>query len=269
MSERFCYWSIGDGPYGRMLATMVASARQAGVEEDFHLWTDRPIAGAVCHELPEEFDKHLYLFKFEILLREVAGLDYDYYVFLDADCYFVRHPGNVLRTLHGAPIHVCLESDCTDPRNTRLDWWGCPLERFVELMRSQGVRSRKIFNTNAGFWIVKRDVIPTFHSLAMSFWQHCSQQGFQFTEEAPLAYVGQMLTGNPYLHTLPQHPDLWASDWTGVFADRLPEDATWQFQDYMNQLPTTVNPAIVHAMRSKAALIQTVVDVNDESPATE
>ena len=97
MSERFCYWSVGDGPYGQMLATMVASARRVGVEEDFHLWTDRTIDAAQCHELPDEFDKRLYLFKFEILRRTVAELDYDYFVFLDADSYFVRHPGDVLR----------------------------------------------------------------------------------------------------------------------------------------------------------------------------
>jgi hypothetical protein len=256
MSEpTFCYWSVADGPYAEMFAMTIRSARTVGVREDFHVWTDRGIPGAVTHD-SGPYDKHLYLFKFEFLKTAAALLDYDYFVFLDADTYFVRHPGNVLDALHGAPLHVVLESDCASQTNTRADWWGCPLPRFVSLMHIQGVRSRAIYNTNAGFWIVQREAVEHVVELAMGFWKSCREAGYEFTEEAPLAYAGQMLCGNPYVHTLASQTDLWASDWTGIYADRLPDGQPWNFVNYLDGREIRVDPAIVHCMRSKIALLR-------------
>jgi hypothetical protein len=65
-----------------------------------------------------------------------------------------------------------------------------------------------------------------------------------------------MLVGNPYLHTLGHNSDLWASDWTGVFSDRFPDGSAWDFEDYLDGSHVRVNPAIVHCMRSKSALIR-------------
>ena len=70
----------------------------------------------------------------------------------------------------------------------------------------------------------------------------------------------QMLCGNPYVHTLRATADLWASDWTGRFADVLPDGSPWMFVDYFTGKETEVNPAIVHAMRSKPALIAAAKD---------
>jgi hypothetical protein len=64
-----------------------------------------------------------------------------------------------------------------------------------------------------------------------------------------------MLCGDPYRHTLRSSMDFWCSDWTGVFSDRLPDSRPWTFTDYFTEERITVNPAIVHAMRSKRALI--------------
>lgn len=250
----FCFWSVADGAYASMMAACIHSARRAGVTTDFHVWTDRPVAGAICHP-SGQYEHRNYFFKFDFLLKMIT-LPYDYFIFLDADNYFVRHPGNLLRCLRGAPVHVCLESDCTRPDNIRPDWWGCLLPDYVQLMRDCGVRSRSIFNTNAGFWIVHRDVVQRVVELATEFQNISAQRGYNFTEEAPLAYVGHMLMGNPYIHTLAETTDIWASDWTGVFAGRLPTDEPWHFIDYMNDSPILVNPAIVHCMRSKEALIE-------------
>jgi hypothetical protein len=256
MSEpTFCYWSIADGPYAEMVQTAVRSARAVGVREDIHVWSDRDVVGATTHDAGI-FVKNLYLFKLQFLRHRAAQLRYDFFVFLDADTYFVRHPGNLLSALHGAPVHVLLESDCTRPTNRRPDWWGCPLPVFVDLMRCQGVRSRSVFNTNAGFWIVHHDAIDRLVDLALEFWSRCKQSGYEFTEEAPLAYAGHMLAGNPYLHTLERNRDLWASDWTGVFRDRLPDGSAWDFEDYLDGSHMPVNPAIVHCMRSKNALVR-------------
>jgi hypothetical protein len=251
----FCYWCVADGAYAEMFDAAVRTARAVGVREDIHVWSDRAIAGAVTHAAGG-FDKRHYLFKLEFLRDRASQLDYDYLIFLDADTAFVRHPGDPLRALHGAPLHVVLESDCTRWTNRRPDWWGCPLPVFVDLMRRRGVNSRAVFNTNAGFWIVHHDVIGTLVELALEFWHYCKERGYEFTEEVPLAYVGQMLVGNPYVHTLEHHADLWASDWTGVFADRIPDGSAWDFVDYLDGTRLRVNPAIVHCMRSKQALVR-------------
>ena len=247
-----CFWSVADGRYARLVTTCILSTRRAGLATDFHVWTDRSIPGAICHA-SGAYEHRNYLFKFDFLLK-AAELPYEYFVFLDADSFFVRNPGNLLEQTRGAPVHVCMESDCTRSASLRQDWWGCPLPVYVRLMRDCGVLSHSIFNTNAGFWIVHRDVARRFVDLAMEFWNYCNGKGVVFTEEAPLAYVGHMLMGNPYAHTLAANKDIWASDWTGVFADRLPDGRPWDFTDYMSGEAIRVNPAIVHCMRSKKAM---------------
>jgi len=47
---------------------------------------------------------------------------------------------------------------------------------------------------------------------------------------------------------------LWASDWKGCYRDRLPDGRDWYYEDYMSAEQLVVNPAIVHAMRSKQAM---------------
>jgi hypothetical protein len=253
MKDRYCYWSVVDGSYAPMMQTVVDSARQVGVFKDFHVWTDQPIAGAVSHPV-EAFDKTLYLFKLRFLRDEVSRLDYDYFVWLDADSYFVRDPGDLLRVMEGSPVHASLESDACLSGNVRPDWWGCSLKDYVTLMRFMGVRSRAIYNVNAGFWIVHRDVIKRFYELAFEFWDLATRAGFEFTEEPPLAYATHMLCGNPHVHTLRHTSDVWASDWTGAYDGRLPDGKPWEFVDYFSHQGFQVNPAIVHAMRSKEVL---------------
>jgi hypothetical protein len=237
-----------------MMQSVVDSARAVGVFKDFHVWTDQPIDGAVCHRV-EKFDKNLYLFKLRFLRDQVRRLNYDYFVWLDADTWFVRNPGDLLRVMQGAPVHSSLESDACLPESIRPDWWGCSLNNYSLLMRFKGVRSASIFNVNAGFWIVHHDVVNTFCELALDFWEFCTAAGFEFTEEPPLAYATHMLCGNPYLHTLRNTADLWASDWTGCYAGTLPDGQGWEFVDYFSEQTFRVNPAIVHAMRSKEALM--------------
>lgn len=255
MKDRYCYWSVVDGTYAQMMQATVDSARRVGVFKDFHIWTDEPIRDAVSHPLTN-LDKTLYLFKLRFLRDEISRLDYDYFVWLDADTYFVRDPGDLLRIMQGSPVHSSLESDACLEENVRPDWWDCSLKDYITLMRFMGVRSRAIYNVNAGFWIVHHDVIRRFCELAFEFWNLATKAGFEFTEEPPLAYVTHMLCGNPYVHTLRHTSDIWASDWTGSYADRLPDGNPWTFVDYFSAKPFLVNPAIVHAMRSKEVLCQ-------------
>jgi hypothetical protein len=209
----------------------------------------------VSHQL-KELDTSGWFFKLRFLRDEVSRLDYDYYVWLDADTYFVRDPGNLLRLMRGSPVHVCMESDICRPDNKRPDWWGCSLKNCAALMRFMGVRSRAIFNTNGGFWIVHRGAVSRFCELVFEFADAAKKLGLhQFCDEPCLAYAMQMLCGDPYAHTLKETADVWASEWTGVYKNRLPDGEPWTFTDYFNFETFEVNPAIVHAMRSKNALM--------------
>jgi len=192
------------------------------------------------------------------MLREAAKkLNYEYLVWLDADTIFVRDPGDVLSLMQGSPIHSSLESDAAKPNNVRKTWWGCSLPNYVKLMRAKGVCSRSIYNVNAGFWIVHHDIIETFCDLALEFWHFCTHFGYkEFTEEPPLAYATHMLCGNPYLHTIDKSSHIWVSDWLGCYIDMFPDGRGWMFEDYFSGERCLVNPAIVHAMRSKKALVE-------------
>ncbi len=253
-NPRYCYWSVVDGDYAIMAETLVNSVRRAGAFTDFHLWTDRPVQGAICHDAGQ-FDKWGCLFKLTFLRESVQRLNYDYFIWLDTDCYFVRHPGDILRVLKGSPMHITLECDLCRPNNRRLDWWGCPNATFAELLRRQGVRSRSIYNVNGGFFVIHHDAVETVVSLATEFWHAAKAAGYTFNDEPLLAYAMQMLCGDPLRHTLKENADVWASDWTGYFAGELPDGQPWWFADYFTEEVIPVDPAIVHAMRSKEAML--------------
>ena len=70
-----------------MIEATVRSARRVGVFTPFHIWSDRPVPDAENHAT-KAFDKSWYLFKLRFLLEEVKRLNYDYFVWLDADTYF-------------------------------------------------------------------------------------------------------------------------------------------------------------------------------------
>ncbi len=249
----FCYWSIGDGDYACMLQTMVHSARHAGVREDFYVFSDKEIEGAVT--LPcGNFDKSFYLFKFAFLKNVISKLPYRFFVFLDADNFFVRKPSPFLSLMEDTPLHIFLESDCTTP-SVRKEWHKCPLPKYVDLMRECGVTSEKIYTVNAGFFIVKRESIDLLCAAAADFWNYSMQEGFLFTEEPPLAYAMQLLCKNESKHLLKNYPNLWCSDWTGHFENHLPDGSKWLFEDYLNEQTFQVNPAIVHALKSKKLLL--------------
>ena len=89
----------------------------------------------------------------------------------------------------------------------------------------------------------------------MEFYHFCNERAYRFVDEPLFAYAMHMLCSDVRAHTLRETADLWASDWTGQFRDRLPDGDPWWFTDYFTEERFPVNPAIVHAMRSKTALI--------------
>lgn len=252
--KELCYWSIADGEYSYMLQALVNSYRAVGMKDDFHVFCDRNIEGAITHPI-ESFDKSFFWFKFTFLQRFVQQLDYRHYAYIDSDNYFVRKPRPFLDLLEKSPVHSFLEFDCTLPALRKV-WHACPLPEYVRLMRECGITTKQVYNVNAGFFIVKRDAVDVVCSFAEEFWEHALKQGYVFTEEAPLAYATQMLCEDPEKHLLRDLSDIWCSEWTGHFAGRIPDGKGWMFDNYMTYEPyMMVDPAIVHAIKSKEALI--------------
>jgi len=251
---KFCYWSVADGDHGKMFKTVISSARRCGVNEDFHIYTDINIPGAILHETGR-FSKDHYLFKLEFLNR-LKELDYDYFVWLDADTFFVRHPGDFRELLRGNKWFVQMESDCTSKFVQRGDWWGCPMKWYILLMRYYGITHPRVYNCNAGFWMVRKESIDEFYKTSIDFFKFCREELhlINFTEEPALALVGHFVD-NVELNTFTKTSHIWASDWSGVYKNRLPDGDDWYFRDYMTGEKHKVNPAIVHCMRSKKALI--------------
>ena len=254
MKQEFCFWSIATGPYADMAQNMIASARSTGVFKTFHLWSDRKVEGAVCHPWRASAVKER-LLALKLLYSQVRKLKYDYFVWLDADTVFVRHPGDVLRVLQGAPVHASLESNTALPHPVQPDWGICALSNFTKLMRFSGVRSEAIFTVNGGFWIVHREAIESFCSLAWDFWDFSKKVGYRFDFEPLLAYATQMLCGNPYLHTLKGAADVWAVDRVARFSGIVPKAGGWTHKDPFSGETFKVNPAIIHAPHSKRALV--------------
>jgi hypothetical protein len=254
-NNNYCYWTVADGDHGKMAATMVDSARKVGVTEDFHIWTDlEAIDGAVVHPCGQ-FDKTLYMFKFHFLKEQVSRLNYDYYVFLDADNYFVKNPGNLSLLMTGHKIFAQMENEITSSNAKRKDWWGCPISEYKPLFEETGLVLDRIYNTNAGFWIVDKNYVNEFYNIAVNFFVYAKDKGYKnFTEEVSLAFAGHCMQ-HLEERTLEKTSWLWASDWKGYWANKLPQYENWIFEDYMTGEQKTVKPCIVHNMRGKKLMI--------------
>ncbi len=252
MSPRFCYWSIGTGAYCDLLHSMVDSARRAGVTEDFHFWTDREVPGATCHPAGR-FDNWGWLFKLVFLRRDVARLNYDYFIYLDSDTWFVRRPMDPEELLQGSPMHATLEADLTGPLEIPV-WWDYPASTFVTLMRKAGVRHRAVRNVNGGMFIVRRAAIDAMYQLASAFWRFCREQGVLCVDEPLIAYAMQVLCDQPDKHTLAMTHRFWATDTNGAYATQLPDGRPFRFSGFHRQYNCLVDPAIVHLVRGKDPL---------------
>ena len=133
-------------------------------------------------------------------------MDYDFFVFLDADNFFVRDPGQGMfqRLLRNNSSFVQLESECTNKFVVRGDWWGCPIKWYPLLLRYHGVKSAMIYNCNAGLWIVRKDAIHEFYTKAMAFFTFAREELHlvNFTEEPALAFVGHFVDDPAIVHAM-------------------------------------------------------------------
>jgi hypothetical protein len=258
MKKTFCYWTVTWGDYDYIAQTMINSAKSVGIEEDFYAFTEKPIQNCFNYRLNSNIDlDQLQFFKFEYLKHEMHKLDYDYFVFIDADHFFVRKPDiSPLEIIKDSPWHSFLESPINEPETRRGDWWQIPNQTLCSLMKMSGVDCEFIRNTNGGFWICQKEFINKACDLAYEFHNFLKSHGRRVPEEVSIGYLSHLLSPVVTDRYIENYINYWASDWTEAFKDRIPDGTPWEYVSYMTLKKSTVNPAIVHAMRSKKALIE-------------
>jgi hypothetical protein len=257
MNKKFCYWTISWGDYDYISQSMINSAREVGVNEDFYAFTEKPVKNCYNKSLNKNIKlDSLQFFKFEYLKHEIQKLDYDYFIFIDADHYFVRNPEiNPLDIIKDSPWHSFLESPINSEKTKRPDWWQVPNVIMSSFMKKNGAMSKEIRNSNGGFWICKKEFIEQASTLAYEFHNKLKKYNFIVPEEVSIAYLSHLMSPNIEDRFLENYTNYWASDWTDNFKDTIPENREWEYVSYMTLEKIKVKPAIVHAMRSKQALI--------------
>jgi len=272
LQRRFCYWSIATGALHQNYArAMVKSARSVGVAEDIHVWANPGVRLPHCNVHVFDRLKHYaanYMFKLEVL-KDVAKLPYDYFVFLDADSFFVRDPDMEPLLRLAQPLHLHQETPInstayTDSEMKSRSWHGMSLQEIVDAFSSRGISRRRLFLNNAGLFVIER-----------KRWQEvydCCWQGYRFlhdelgfpgaTEECGFAWAISVLS-DPERHSVlnPALNNVWCTD-RGCFKDRLPADEP--FEHWLNWCGNRwpVNPAIVHAVKSKPQLLEYATNGN-------
>lgn len=249
------FWSVANGEHAKMLNTLVLSARIAGVTNQFHTYTDTYIEGATNHECGKFNIKGCW-FKLDFLLNEISKIDCEYACWLDADQFFVRKPRDIMDHVHDGLCMIPMENDMTDIKCKRGDWWGIPMDKTIRIFREFGCKGRKLYNTNGGLFVVKKDFIKTFHAMCYDFHDMILKKGWDVPEEYCLAIMGNLLNNNIDDTTSPALEDIWACEWTSKITDQAPDGKPWEWENYLTGEKKMVNPAIVHAMRGKKGLIE-------------
>ena len=150
-------WSVAWGNYRYMLQALMQSIKDVGIEHDLLSFSDEPLSGVASYPMDPniELDGPQY-WKFHYLSK-LQDLDYDLFVFIDSDHFFVRKPPIDFSEIIGTdPWHSFLESPINAPWTKRPDWWQIPNQEMVQLWRNFGVTQNIVYNSNGGFWICKK-----------------------------------------------------------------------------------------------------------------
>lgn len=259
---RTLIWSVAWGEYRYMMQSLMKSIRGVGIDCDLLTFSDEPLDGVMSLEMDTRINMDFKQYwKFNYLPR-LSELDYDLFVFIDSDHYFVRKPPREFSEVIGDdPWHSFLESPINSPTTRRGDWWGVPNQQMVDIYRGFGVNQRTVYSTNGGFWMCKRDFLVQASSAGLLFRDYQKSQGRDLPEEVAIAVMSHMFSVDYQRRMHSSNMDFWASEWTGALKDRVPDGEPWMFQEYMTHAASEVNPAIVHAMRSKKALVEVGKDI--------
>ncbi|MGO8675118.1 MAG: hypothetical protein ACLQVX_04515 [Limisphaerales bacterium] len=243
MSAKYCYWSVCDGAYGALMEHCVSTARQAGVFKEFHVLTDRPLAGCECYDAMQ-CDKTDGMFKLHYLKVGMSRLAFDYFIWLDADTVFVRNPADVLGPLGRSPIHVPLEVNLSTLSKDS-EWRGASCFHLRDLYVRAGV-ANQVYLSQGAFWIVRRDAIESVYELAFKFWHLAKGEGQTVDVNAALGYAMQMLCANPEAHLITADPSVWASDDMGCLRARDLDGTAWDWRHPLESRAVRIHPAIIH-----------------------
>lgn len=250
MSAKYCYWSVATGAYGALMENCVRTARGAGVFKEFHVLTDRPLDGCECYDA-YQCDKAQGLFKLHYLKVGMSRLNFDYFIWIDADTVFMRNPVDVLGVLGRSPIHVPLEANLSALEEDR-QWKGTSCFKLRDFFRQSGI-ANQVYLSQSAFWIVHREAIDTVYELALKFWNEAKAAGMLLDVSAALGYAMQLLCGDPEAHLLTKCTDLWASDETGEFKHQPSDNAPWTWRGPLGDQAVAIRPGIVHLPSAKRA----------------
>lgn len=271
--SKLCYFTGTNrgGKDNRMIQHMIRSARAVGVPEDFYVFSPEPVAEAMQSILIKQgYPWKFHMAKLEFLRRLASETDYDYFAWLDSDNWFTRDPGDLANLIRGNPLWVCMEEDVLHPKRRQTDWYGIPYPVLVDIFRREGATCNQVWSSNGGFWIVRREAINVVVDRAFDFFHRMHAAGWKNTpDELVLAMLGQTMVDNPHLNTLKATQDIWACDWIGRFRGTVPGGQPWLYADWLTGEEWKINPAIVHAMRSKDAMSGTVARKTQVRPHRE
>jgi len=246
MIAKYCYWSVATGAYGPMMEQCVRSARAAGVFQQFHVLTDRPLEGCECYDA-FECDKADGLFKLHYLKVGMSRLSFDYFIWLDADTVFVKRPIDVLGSLGKSPLHIPLEVNLS-ALGADAVWKGVSIFALRDLFREQGVMNQ-VYLSGSAFWIVHHDAIDLVYDLAFKFWHQAKEAGLLADVSMALSYAAQILCGDPAGHLLRNAPALWAGKDAENYHEHVSDGSSWRWRHPLAAEPLEVRPAIVHLAR--------------------
>ena len=230
------------------MADCVSSARRTGVFKEFHVLTDSPIEGCECYDA-QTIEKTGHLFKLIYLKAAISKLLFDYFIWIDADTWFVRNTKNVLDCLGKSPIHVPLTSNLSQLHEEK-PLKGISTRQYVSLMAKAGVLG-PIYFSGSSFWILHHDAIDRVCELAQYFRAIAAKDCLQMDVSAALGYAMQMLCADPDSHRATKWPDLWASDDQDFFNGGSPVNSVWPIKDSLTGETTLASPCIIHLPHRK------------------
>ncbi len=175
----------------------------------------------------------------------MSRLNFDYFVWLDADTVFARNPVGLLGAGKKAHAAYSAGDEFVNLDGRRDMEQGVSLHKLRDFMRSQGVANEVYWNRSA-FWIAHHEVIEPLCVLAIDFWKNARDavRGWSVSAAAGLCMM-QILCAEPRGSFVGEPAmDLWASADEEVGSS--PEEEGWVRREPFTGRETRVRPAIMH-----------------------
>ena len=253
--KRICFFTYADGDWVYMAQTLVSSMRDCGVTSDIICFADKPILGAThtYYRKLTDAQKHMNLFKTDLLSTFSYAAEYDYLVWLDADCVFVHQlPDDFLAPMEVSPLHGLL----TWNFNIQPDfwWWGRTAGEIMATYRKYGVTTDEMYAMNSGYFIVAREFIPAMCDLVQYFRTAEPDNNTQM-DEVVIAWVLHLVSSNLGTHIGTNKRSDFALYEHSLERLPVPTEINVSVHNVFDAY-VRVDPAIVHLIHSKSAMIE-------------